>query len=70
MARKNRKQSDETQGDEIIDADSVRIRRPFETAVRDYVTADDGNILLAEEGKGAAWIETESDVVLNARDCI
>lgn len=68
MSRTNRSQTDETDSNEIIDADMVRVRRPFETPVDDYVTGDDGDILLAETGKGAAWIQADPSDVLDAQE--
>jgi len=68
MARENRSQTETAHSDEIIDADTRRIRRPFETPVKDYVTGREGNVLLAEAGKGAAWIEIDPEYVLDAGD--
>ena len=70
MSRTNRSREDETHGDEIIDADTIRVRRAFETDVRDYVTGDGGDVLLAESGKGAAWIQADPSDVLDAREWI
>lgn len=69
MTDHNRNQTDETNRQEIIDADSEQIRRDFDTPVKDYVTGNENNILLAEANKGAAWIEADPSDVLNAEDC-
>ena len=67
MERKNGNQTDDAEAQEYDDTSKL-VRRPaFETPVSSYETQD-GNVLLAETGKGAAWIEADPDDVVNAGD--
>jgi len=67
MARKNRTNTDDAEAQEYDDTSKL-VRRPaFETPVSSYETQD-GNVLLAEAGKGAAWIEADPADVVNAGD--
>jgi len=64
MARDNRSTNDDAQAQEATDRGAVVARSPsFSIAANSYQTGD-GNVLIAEANKGAAWVEAEpKDVV-------
>jgi len=69
MSRTNRNQDDDAQPQEDTDRGVVARSPAFELEATDYQTGE-GNLLIAEPNKGAAWVECDPEDAVDCKEML